>query len=557
MRNRSFARMNTTHTLLAAAMLAASGWLAPAQSAHAQTPVLQWAHAYGGTSLDWALDVRQTSDGGFVMVGNTMSNDSDVTNLHGKIDCWVVRTNNAGMILWQKTFGGSGNDGGNVVVETSDGGVIICGVTASNDGDLAGIRDGSVRDSSDVWVFKLDAAGTILWQRTYGGSGIDAAASLEPTADGGYIVTGSSTSVDGDVGDAGDIAHARPTSRAGVKDVWLVKLDSAGALTWQKAYGGSSTDVGCSVQQTADGGYIVAAITASIDGDVHKHHGGAGINDLWALKVGATGTLEWQKPLGGSFLDGSDRVCVGIAPTGYYMSASTQSSDGDVTGHHGLGLINDFWVVHLDTAGTLLWQRALGSRSSDDVGALLVTADGGCVVGGAVSIATDDVLENHGRADIWMVKLDANGTMQWRKSLGGTWDENVNAIRATHDGGFVLAGSTYSNDGDVTGHHGTTGSNDAWVVKMSAEPAAVTADAMRDEELVLAPNPTSGRLSVSLPADAAEFTVFTMMGQTVMQGRLDRAPNTVLDVSALPAAMYIARITDRHGRTYASTFIRK
>jgi len=194
----------------------------------------------------------------------------------------------------------------------------------STDGDVNGNHG-----DADYWIVKLNSTGNIMWQKSYGGSSADYAESIKQTTDGGYIIAGFSESTDGDV-----------TENYGYADYWIVKLNSTGNIMWQKSYGGSSRDEAFSIQQTSDGGYIVAGYSESTDGDVTGNYSEY---DYWVVKLNSTGNIMWQKCLGGSGTDWAFSIQK-TADSGYIVAGRSHSTDGDVTGHHGDA---DFWVVKL------------------------------------------------------------------------------------------------------------------------------------------------------------------------------------------------------------------
>ena len=412
---------------------------------NAQAPAIQWQKTLGGTGEDYAHSIQPTPDGGYIVAGYTDSTDGDVTGNHGGPDYWVVKLNPSGTIQWQKTLGGTGYDYAWSIQPTTDGGYIVAGYTTSTDGDVTGNHGGN-----DYWVVKLNPSGTIQWQKTLGGTGDDGAYSIQPTPDGGYIVAGATTSTDGDV-----------TGNHGGNDYWVVKLNPSGTIEWQKTLGGTGYDEARSIQPTTDGGYIVAGRTYSIDGDVTGNHGGG---DYWVVKLNPSGTIQWQKTLGGT---GNDYAW-SIQPTtdgGYIVAGSTYSNDGDVTGYQGSF---DYWVVKLNPSGTIEWQKTLGGTGSDVAHSIQPTTDGGYIVAGRTYSTNGDVTGNHGSYDYWVVKLNPSGTIQWQKTIGGTGEDNAYSIQPTTDGGYIVAGYTWSTDGDVTGNHG---GSDSWVVKLNPSGA--------------------------------------------------------------------------------------
>jgi hypothetical protein len=292
---------------------------------------------------------------------------------------------------------------------------------------------------------KLDSVGNILWLKCLGGSLYDEANSVQQTADGGYIVAGDTNSTDGDV-----------SGNHGARDAWVVKLDNIGNIQWQKCLGGSMNDFAFSVQQTADGGYIVAGDTNSTDGNVSGNHGNY---DSWVVKLDNIGNIQWQRCLGGSRNEEANSIQQ-TADGGYIVAGDTNSTDGDVSGNHGN---YDFWVVKLDSIGNIRWQKCLGGSSYEYGLSTQQITDGGYIVAGITNSNDGDVSGNHGGEDYWVVKLDGSGNIRWKKCLGGSRNDEAISIQQTTDGGYIVAGPSDSNDGDVSGNHGNA---DSWVVKL-------------------------------------------------------------------------------------------
>lgn len=421
---------------------------------------IQWQKTLGGSRVDVGQSIQPTADGGYIVAGNTNSEDGDILGYHsGVYGCYlpcigpqicgyypdglVMKLSSTGAIQWQKALGGSAAENLLSIQSTPDGGYIASGLTYSNDGDVSGYHGGT---EADAWVVKLSSAGAIQWQKVLGGStGCDFANSILSTPDGGYILVGHTDSHDGDV-----------TSNAGERDVWIVKLTNNGAIQWQKTIGGADNDYAFSLQSTPDGGYVAAGYTYSNNGDVSNNHGDA---DAWIVKLSSGGAIEWQKSLGGS----NEEVARSIQPTpdgGFIVAASSKSNNGDVSNNYGDA---DAWVVKLSSTGAVQWQKSLGGSNEDIARSIQTTGDGGYIVAGSTKSNNGDVNGNRGGQDAWIVKLSNNGTFQWQKSLGGTANDFANSIQPTNDGGYIVAGQASSNNGDVSGNHGTT---DAWVIKL-------------------------------------------------------------------------------------------
>jgi len=426
--------------------------------AHSQAPPIEWEKSYGGSLLDEMGSIRQTSDGGYIVAGSSSSSDIDLSINNGLHDLWLVKIDGNGSLSWQKSFGGSQMEKAHAVEETTDGGFIVAGESASNDGDAT-----NNNGDRDFWILKVNSSGTLLWQKSYGGSNWDAALSVQQTTDGGYIVAGESASNDGDVsGNHGD------------KDFWIIKLDSVGTLSWQKSLGGSAWDSAESIEQTADGGYIVAGSSESNDGDLTLNQGD---KDYWVVKLDANGFLIWQHSVGGSNWDTAHSIQQTM-DGGYIIAGESKSNDGDVNQVH-KGLDNehpvekhgdrDYWIVKLNASGLIVWERLYGGADWDAGNSVQETADQGYIVAGYSNSNDVDVSGNHGNWDYWILKLAYTGAIEWQKSLGGSLHDIGTTIRTTNDGGFIVAGSAWSNDGDLSVNYG---SNDFWVIKLGA-PLAI------------------------------------------------------------------------------------
>lgn len=291
----------------------------------------QWSKTYGGSLFDYANNIIQTKDGGYLVTGSTASDDSDITFNHGQGDVWVLKLDDTGAIEWQKTYGGSNDETGINAVECSSGGYIIGSSTISYDGEVTynhGVHD--------FWAIRINDTGNIIWQKTYGGSDDDELSQILQISDKGFIMTGYTGSNDGDV----------TGFHGGFQDFWVVNTDSNGNILWQKTYGGSRSDMAYSICAAKDSGYIVAGVTESYDSDVtHLIGGGA---DEWVIKISPHGKLLWQKTFGGDSIEWATSVCPALGK-GYTTVGRTQSDDHDVSGKHGgKDGIPDIWAVKLD-----------------------------------------------------------------------------------------------------------------------------------------------------------------------------------------------------------------
>lgn len=505
-----------TFTLLFALLTAA---------AVAQVPAIQWQKSLGGSALDVGSYVIQNPDSTYVTIGTSASNNFDVSGNHGGYDAWVVKLSTTGSVVWQISIGGSNSDHGNFIQRTADGGYIVAGDTRSNDGDVSG-NHGNV----DCMIVKLTSTGSIVWLKLLGGSALDLAHCIRQTSDGGYIVVGSSASNDGDV-----------TGNHGSDDYWVAKLTSAGAITWQQSYGGSGHDDASAVWEAPDGTFFVAGNSFSSDGDVTGAHGDF---DYWILKLSATGSIIWQKALGGT---GDESVCEhstsggmqGTPDSGVIVTGWSNSNDGDVTGNHGS---YDYWVVKLTSTGSIAWQKSFGGTDDDESTCLSQTSDSGYVIGGTTYSNNGDVSGNNSGYDYWVIKMSAGGTLQWQKCMGGSGappGDCANGVQQTLDGGFIVTGFSNANDSDVSGNHGDY---DFWLVKLRHLPTLGVPGTVTNDAVSVFPNPTTGTIYVA-GADNTCIQVYNALGQLLIT-----ATNTnQVDALALPAGMYLVRVCDAQG----------
>lgn len=490
----------------------------------AQAPNIEWQKAIGGSAQDAAHSIQQTLEGGYIIAGRSHSNDGDVTGNQGNSDYWIVKLDTGGNITWQKTFGGSGDDYAHSIQQTADGGYIIAGESNSNDGDVSGNHGGS-----DYWIVKLSPSGEITWQQSLGGSGADSATSIKQTIDGGYIVAGYSSSSDGDV-----------TVNQGSGDYWIVKLNAAGGIEWQKSFGGSDFDNALSIDQTNDNGYIIAGLTNSNDGDVTLNQG---VRDYWIVKLNMTGDLIWEKSLGGS---GDDRA-YSIKQTSnnnYIIGGFSSSHDGDVTANNGDG---DCWIVNLNPEGNILWQKALGGSSTDTAHNIQETIDGGFIIAGYSASNDGDVTENKGGLDCWTVKLSPIGDIQWQKAVGGSGDELFSSIHQTADGGYIAGGRSNSTDGDVTENKGE---QDYWIVKFESDPLSIS---QFKDQINIYPNPASSLLNISAKEPIMTISVYNLLGQKLMASSHNEV-KVQLDISGLSPNVYMV-VTESEEGTQAHKII--
>ncbi len=317
---------------------------------------------------------------------------------------------------------------------TSDKGIFFVGAMVLKPG---GIIPAFPLDTSlgNVMIGKMDSNRHISWVKIYGGTQDDGAFGACQTQDGGYAVLAGTNSSNGDV-----------TGFKGGIDIWLLRIDATGNLLWQKNYGSTQSDNPISIANTPDHGFIMLGSTNGNDGDVPFHYGGFFSLDWLVVKTDSMGNVQWSKDIGGTGLEESDGSILSV-DSFYYLAASTVSKDydcSDTAWHAGINTYTDFHLVKLSGSGNVLWDKSYGGTDYDIIStALFDTRDSTIVISGTTGSNDLMVTDYKGNNDIWVVKVDKNGTLIWEKTLGSTGEEaGVVTCEASH-GGYVIFGATH------------------------------------------------------------------------------------------------------------------
>ncbi len=465
------------------------------QQTKSQTPSIVWQKCFGGTGSEAFFLGSELNNGGFIATGGTTSVNGNVSGNHGNGDFWVLKLDVFGNMISQRCYGGSDNEGGPCFPHP-DGRVSIVGTTNSNDGDVIGNHQPGV---PDAWLADIDTNGDVIFQRCYGGSDYDIFISSKSTHNSGYIIAGSTGSIDGDVTGGG--LH-------GNTDCWVVKIDSSRNIQSQKCFGGSGTDFSVDVFTTGSS-YVIGGNTNSSDGDVSNYFGGW---DFWIFKVDSLGNKIWDKSYGGS-QDDFLSCMLQCNDGGYLLSGYTLSGDGWVSGRHDtLVWQMDVWVVKVDSDGDFQWQKCYGGNGDDYCHNISKTFDGGFILCCTTTSNDGDVSGNHGMwcapywcNDAWILNIDSIGNILWQKCMGGSDGEEGDECIQTLDSGFLFVGSTFSFDGDVTGSF-NHGNEDAWVVKLSPATVGIPLQTNKLTNLFCYQFPTKHTLSVSFYSDFTELS---------------------------------------------------
>jgi len=418
----------------------------------AEEPQEEWNRTFGGPYGDGAWSLQATSDGGYILAGYTASRGEGS-------DLWLIKADAKGNHIWDKAFGGSGEDTAYFVRETEDGGYIVTGSAKS-----FGIGE------ERLWLLKTDSNGSRKWDRIFGGfvsSSGDGGWSLAETKDGGYIVAGYTKSYG-----------------AGGKDLWLIRTDHLGNRLWDKVFGGAKDDVGMSVLQTKDGGYIITGRTASF---------GAGDDDMWLLKTSPQGILQWNVTIGGKKDDVGFQV-IELAD-GYAIVGRTESGNPQV---------KMAFLLKTDLRGRKIWEREY-DRGSSGI-SLQPTSDGGFIIAGSIDS------KQRGK-DALLIKTDSIGIEQWSISLGGPGDDIGSSVVEAKQGEFVLAGITNSMG---------SGAEDAWLVRVKADQNSSDSNAEGGNGAEGGYDVARGNDSAALVKDAANTTFNVSINSWRPESGVDR-----------------------------------
>lgn len=418
------------------------------QDAVAVQPVsIDWKKTLGGSGNDLSLGVIPVPGGGQLVFGRTTSsNNGDVSQNHGAVDMWLVKLNEDGSRAWEKTYGGTGDEVAAAAAPTADGGFVVTGYTASHSTGDVGANHGGL----DFWVIKISGNGKLQWQKTLGGNHDDWPQAITVTTEGKIAVAGFTKS-----NNSGDVG-----ANHGGEDLWLAVLESNGSLAWQKVIGGNGSETAKAVVAVADGGLIVGGNTGSNNnGDVPAAKGST---DFWLMRVDKNGVINWNKTYGGNNIEELASLAIGTGNT-VLAAGSTRSNNGDVTGAKGS---DDMWVTQIDLAnGQLKWQKVLGGTGADAARAITVSTAGKILLAGySYSNNSGDAGANNGAGDFWVIALQSNGDVLWKKLLGGNDEEQAFGVSLSGQNGYVVSGYTHShNTGDVGANHGNS---DVWVVRL-------------------------------------------------------------------------------------------
>lgn len=311
----------------------------------------------------------------------------------------------------------------------------------------------------------------ILWEKSYGGKNSDYLIDAIPTADYGFILAGSSLS---------DKTGNKTDTNHGDLDYWIWKMNEKGDQDWQKSFGGSGFDMLQSIKNTKDGGFFVAG-TSSSSGDFQKKDASKGNTDFWVIKLNASGEEQWQRTIGGSGQD--DLICAFQTKDGGYILGGSSSSNPPVS-HTNTDPVDpkrdsfskseksrgnmDYWVVKLNAQGAIEWQKTYGGKYADLLRSMEQTSDSGYILGGYSSspISGDKTDSNKGIGDYWIIKINGTGAIEWQKTYGSNGDDQLYVIHQTQDEGYIIGGNSNSTKALTSLGGIVNNGTDYWILKL-------------------------------------------------------------------------------------------
>ncbi|MDR6809464.1 hypothetical protein J2Y45_000217 [Dyadobacter sp. BE34] len=531
----------------------------------------QWDKTIGGNSADYLADIRQTSDGGYILAGSSQSNASgDKKENNVGQDAWIVKLSSSGSIEWESTIGGDSGDDAQSIVQTADGGYIFVGYSYSG---ISGDKSEASKGDSDYWVVKLNSDGTKAWDKTYGGSSYETPFSISVTADGGYIIGGTSGS-----GISGDKSQAN----FGQTDLWVLKLSSTGQKEWDKSFGGDNQENVGIVTQTPNGDYLLASYTSSgISGNKSADNQAPSSTDFWVVKMDGEGNKIWDKTYGGgrySRLTSMALTYDGGFALGGWSLPNVPTGPFDF----------DYRLIRLSSDGIYQWETSFAGPEEDRLYSVQQTPDRGYILAGYSysGIGPDKSETNTGDRDFWIIRLatdplpvtlaafsaskeSSTALLQWKTTSESASSEFE--IQHSLDGrqwqriGSVAAAGESNNDKTYRFVHTepVNGQNNLYRLKMIDTDGTfafskINALLFNQKNLGrIYPNPAaSGQLTVDVKnwASVKNVQISTLNALTVYDS--GQNPQQSIDINNLSTGIYMLKVFKKDGTSEQFRLVR-
>ena len=411
------------------------------EGSNSSNGTLELVQTFGGSKNDVAKSVVSTVDGGFAVLGYTQSLDGDITDKATEnYDFWMLKFDSEAQLEWNKTYGGSGDERGRSLIETSDGGYALLGYSDSSDGDVS-----SNNGNRDFWLVKINASGVLSWQKSFGYEGEDEGVSIIETSDNHLMLSG----VLDVTASGGEGNQGRFSTRHAGGDYWAIKITPTGDIVWSRFYGGTFTDSPTGIKETLNDGLISVGGSDSNDVDISNNKGSY---DFWIVKSDRNGDIVWEKSFGGSEIDEA-RDVISDGTGNHIIVGDTRSNDQDVAFNNGAA---DLWVIKVSNSGELLWNTSICGSNFDVARSISTTFNNEFIIAGSSRSSNGDVSKNQGQNDAWVLKLDNSGQLLWETTIGGSEiDFSYDAVQI-NNGTIVAVGETNSSNGDIIDNKGFT-----------------------------------------------------------------------------------------------------
>lgn len=500
-----------------------------------------WQQSYGGSEDEESCDMIKLNNG-YMIIGSTLSSDGPVSFNHGSFDIWIIKIDDSGNIIWEKTLGGSSVDYAWSAFQASDtSGIFILGYSSSIDGDI--IND-PYPGIGNNWMVKISQEGDILWSKKFGTpNGMMYQKSAYPTPDGGFILGAMASESGGCV-----------SNHFGYEDAWISKFDEIGEIEWDLTVGSSDFEAINAIIPTPDGGYI-----AAMNGYSNDSTGNMACNslnyssDAIVCKISSQGMIEWQHCYGGSQKD----LLFSIVPAadGYVVAGLTFSYDGDLedAGNHGSSDWADCWVFKIDLVGNIIWSKCYGGSEGEGAFSIKQAPDGNFLVFCESTSKDGDVIGNNTynqyETSIWIFKITPSGQMLWQQSIGGISSEHLKGITQFETNRYAISAMmdfSPSFDVNCSNFIPETGYN-FWqfvVTDLTDSTVVNTVNVSKYEDFKVYPNPASNHLTFSKSENQSQTScmiqIFDINGKIVLSQQF-LFSNGTIDVSFLPGGVYILR----------------
>jgi hypothetical protein len=533
--------------------------------------VKQWDKTIGGNGADYFADIQQTSDGGYILAGESQSGISGDKS-EGSLgqDVWIVKLSAGGSIEWDNTLGGSDGESAGEIRQTADGGYIFIGDSFSGSG---GDKTEASRGGFDLWIVKLNANGSKAWDRTYGGNDYEMNGAISLTADGGFIIGGVSGS-----GISGD----KTQGNFGASDYWILKLSSTGAKEWDRTFGGDNSDLFRRIVQTPSGDYLAAGHSYSgISGNKSADNPGSSSSYFWVVKVDGNGNKIWDKTYGRGRYDELTSLTItfdgGFVLGGWSLSANPA-----------VPFDFDYWLTKLSADGTTQWEKAFAGPEADLLYSVQPTPDRGYVLAGhSYSPAGSDKSQNNtGDRDFWIIKLSTDPLPVTLAEFSATKESNTALLRwkttsETASSAFEIQhsinGKQWNAIGSVTAagesnsdktyqfvhSEPVNGQNNLYRLKMIDTDGTF---ALSRINALLFDQKNSGRVYPN-PVEAGQLTVDVTNWMSVKKVQISTTnaltvydsgnnPQQTIDINSLPSGIYILKVFKKDGSSELFRFVR-